>query len=224
MKKINIIIISIILITFIKFSSICIINQNFITKYNNGEYNEKSLSFNEFLNFFQSYVVYYNKGNAFYKNNYYEEAISEYNKALNCNSPKYKECKIRINLVLAMIKNIEGKDQVTVDEILEVLEKSKDILCEEGCADYNNEEGHSQDASQLKKDIEEYEKELKKQQKDNKNNKDENKEEKQQKAEEKQKKEEQIKQKQSQSNSSRQNKIESSNDSRNHEYYKGKKW
>ena len=61
MKKIHITVIAIILIVLIKFSSTYLINQNCISKYNKGIYDESYLNANNILNFWQAYIVHYNK-------------------------------------------------------------------------------------------------------------------------------------------------------------------
>lgn len=231
MKKIHITVIAIILIVLIKFSSTYLINQNCISKYNKGIYNENYLNANNILNFWQAYIVHYNKGNIFYKNSNFEEAINEYEKALKALPPKDKECKIRINLALAMIKNTESKEGVTTDELLQTLDEAKKILSEKGCANSDEKDGHNKDAIQLKKDIEEYEEKLKQQQKqeskskqEQKNNDKKNESNQQQSDDEKQRKENELKNKQKQSNGNRQEKIDSTQSSKDYKYYKGKSW
>lgn len=229
MKKIHITVITIILIVLIKFSATYLINQNCISKYNKGIYNENYLNANNILNFWQPYIVHYNKGNIFYKDSNFEEAINEYKKALKALPPKDKDCKIRINLALAMIKNAESKEDITTDELLQTLDEAKKILCEKGCADSDEKDGHNKDAIQLKKDIEEYEKQLKQEQesqsKQDKNNDDKKDESKQQQSdEEKQRKENEIKDKQKQNNGSRQGRIDSAQSLKDYKYYKGKNW
>lgn len=98
------------------------------------------------------YKIYYNQGNELYENGDFEEAISKYEKALKFFPPKYKECSIRINLALSMLKNMEGSGEK--EDKLKVLYAAKDVLCEDGCANRDNDEGHSTEAERLKKDIE----------------------------------------------------------------------
>lgn len=98
------------------------------------------------------YVVHYNKGNNLYNNGDYVGAIREYEKALECFPPKYKECSIRINLALSMLKRIENDD--SKENKLKILKEAREIICEDGCANKEDDNGHSKEAERLKKDIE----------------------------------------------------------------------
>ena len=97
------------------------------------------------------YVVKYNNGNNAYKRRNYEKAITEYENALNLFPPKYEECKIRINLSLAMIKTINQGDSRRI--ALKTLESARNVLIEDGCANDKDDNGHSKEAEKLKKDI-----------------------------------------------------------------------
>lgn len=96
----------------------------------------------------------YNHANNLYNSGKYEEAIKEYEKALELFPSKDKECKIRINLTLANLKKLE-KEELR-ERKLAILEKSKEILTKKGCASANGDEkqGHSKDAEKLKQEIE----------------------------------------------------------------------
>lgn len=136
-----------------------IANEMIIKKYENSEYIENKLSV---LGFTEPYISHYNRGNIFYKNDNYDEAIKEYEKALQLNPPYDRECKIRINLALAMVVPID-LDKITeedVDEVLETLEKAKNVLYEHGCA-ISGGSGHNEDAQTLKEEIDKLEEELK---------------------------------------------------------------
>ncbi len=83
-----------------------LVNHDFVIRYRQGEIEvageEKLLEFN----FPESYVPYYNLGNAAYKNGDYNSAISYYNEALGMHPGEGKDCMIRINLALALCRTI----------------------------------------------------------------------------------------------------------------------
>ncbi|MCI9287790.1 MAG: tetratricopeptide repeat protein [Clostridia bacterium] len=160
----------------IKLTSSLIINKNFIKNYNNGDYEEKYAKKMLILNFFEPYIAHYNYGNILYQNGNFDEAIIEYEKALNLFPPKYKECNIRINIVLSMLQKIYINNSED-EKILEKLMEARRFLCEKGCANEDNDNGHSDEAENLKKDIDKMIEELQKDKlpkdedkKDNKNN------------------------------------------------------
>lgn len=110
------------------------------------------------LNFPEGYVPYYNLGNMYYKDEKYDEAIASYKKALNQWVPKKKECSIRVNLALAMIKKIDFeslKSSKDVDAAIMQLQAARNILTAKGCAEPAKDSwnGHSKEAEQLKKEI-----------------------------------------------------------------------
>ncbi len=133
------------------------VNHDFVSKYNDGVIDvtgeEKLLEFN----FPESYLPYYNLGNAAYKNGDYNSAISYYTKALENYPPEGKDCKIRINLALALCDTIDFYNlntQEKVDTALFILYKARDVLLEKGCAvSEEGQVGHDADAQQLKEDI-----------------------------------------------------------------------
>ena len=117
------------------------------------------------LGFTQPYVGYYNEGNVLYNQGNYEGAISNYDKALSYNLKEDKDCKVRINKALAMIKpvDIEQIDDSNFDTTIALLEDAKKVLLENGCAKEDN-TGHHKDAQQLYNDIDKFEQQLKQQQ------------------------------------------------------------
>lgn len=156
MKRKLIIVINVILILIaLKFVYNIVINNILITKYNDNEYNEDYGKALTFINFLQRYVANYNYGNILYKNAKYEEAIEEYKKALNEIVPKEKECSIRINYALAICKTVQvdEEDSESIKNAINTYESAIDILTENGCANKNDDNGHSKKAEQLKKDI-----------------------------------------------------------------------
>lgn len=57
-----------------------------------------------------SYTVKYNEGNRLYNEGSYSEAKEKYLEALKLNPKKEHECKIRINLALSILKDIQIGD------------------------------------------------------------------------------------------------------------------
>ena len=132
-----------------------IINYNLIQKYNNEDYSETNSKILKIANFIEPYIANYNYGNILYQNGEYEKAIEEYKKALNGYVPQQKECKIRINYALAICKlvNVNEKNDDSIKEAIKKYESAIEILTEKGCANKNDNNGHSDDAETLKKDI-----------------------------------------------------------------------
>lgn len=131
------------------------VNHSFVKAYNNEDYDtvneEKLLNFN----FPESYVPYYNLGNAAYKRGDYTSAITYYNEALKNFPTEKRDCLIRINLALSMCNTIDFyslDSQDKVDTALFILYKARDVLLENGCATDDG-QGHNEDAQQLKEDI-----------------------------------------------------------------------
>ncbi|MBQ7707851.1 MAG: tetratricopeptide repeat protein [Lachnospiraceae bacterium] len=114
-----------------------------------------------FANFYEPYIAHYNRGNIFYKNGNYDEAIKEYNNALKCHVPDRKECSIRINLALSIIGKIPNDYDAPdkIDATIATLKEAREVLLPDDCA---NEEGtgHSAEAEKLKKEIDDLIKEL----------------------------------------------------------------
>lgn len=148
-----------------KFGFIYIYNEYIIDEYNNNNY---SLSVNPllFCNWFQPYLPYYNMGNIHYQNGEYEKAIDEYKNALELNPGKKKECSVRINLALAIIKTM-GEDydsEEKVEASIAKLKEAREILLEAGCATETG-NGHNETAEKLKREIDDMLDELEKKQK-----------------------------------------------------------
>ncbi len=132
------------------------INNNIlITKYEEGKYLVSKAKALTYFNFPQSYVSNYNYGNILYQNGEYEGAIKEYQKALSYIVPKYKKCNIRINYALALCKTVklDESKQESIKNAIDTYESAINVLTEEGCANKNDNNGHNQNAQQLKKDI-----------------------------------------------------------------------
>ena len=151
-KKIIITIFIISIVIILKLIYNLIINNIIIMQYNNGKYLENEAKTLTYVNLQQRYISHYNLGNIHYQNAEYEDAILEYQKALKNIIPEHKECKIRINYALAICKTVQ-LDETSQDSINSAIEKYKEainILTEKGCA---GEDGHNQDAEQLRYDI-----------------------------------------------------------------------
>lgn len=202
-----------ILIVFIKLLFSYIINEIIIYNYNRNIYNDKLIKSLYILNFYQPYIAYYNEGNIYYMNNKYDLAINKYNDAINKNPPKKKVCDIRINMSLAMIKNINSKDSTI---IYNNLEEAKKNLYIDNCANEDG-SGSSNEAEDLKNEIKRMQDELNNKSDDSNddptddNNTDSDLEDK-------------LKDISRQSSSSRQADLSTYENLDNYSYYSGKKW
>jgi len=145
-------------------------NEIFIVKYRMGDYNPQNVQGLFKLNWPESYIAHYNYGNTLYWNSDFDEAIDAYNRALSFKPPYDRECAIRINIALAMLKQIKADDETTsrksrienIEKSLEILRTAKEELFkhDDGCAHREDDQGHSETAEQLKEDIEKMEQEL----------------------------------------------------------------
>ena len=145
----------IILIVAIMLGSRLITNHLFVQAYNSEEYDTEAEEKLLKMNFPESYVPYYNLGNAAYKKGDYNSAIAYYTKALENYPPEDKDCLIRINMALSLCNTIDFYNldsQEKIDTALFILYKARDLLLEKGCASDEG-EGHNADAQQLKEDI-----------------------------------------------------------------------
>ncbi len=156
-RKILIAIYVILILIMIKICYNMVVNIVLISNYNNGQYLESQAKLLTYVNFPQSYVANYNYGNILYQNGKYESAIEQYKKALSGIVPKDKECNIRINYALAICKTVQvdEKDQDSIKEAIETYESAINILIENGCANKDDNNGHNENAQQLKNDIQE---------------------------------------------------------------------
>lgn len=116
------------------------------------------------LGFMQPWIEHYNNGISLQHQKLYEEAIEEYDKALDSNIPWEDACWVRINKVLSMIAPIvpEAIDLTNIDDTINLLKDCQVILTEDYCATEDG-EGHDEDAQQLYDDITEWIEELEKQ-------------------------------------------------------------
>ena len=133
-----------------------LMNRKFVTAYQAGDYQTEQEESLKKLNLVERYLPYYNLGNVAYKEGDYARAIGYYKQALEMDPPKGKECPIRINLALAMIQKIDFNDLSTekkVQNAIQQLRAARTVLTAHGCAGPVEDDGHSPEAEQLKKDI-----------------------------------------------------------------------
>lgn len=198
-------------------------NEIIISKYNNGEYKTGLINYLYFINYPESYIVYYNHGNLLYKDKEYNNAIQKYETSLEKNPPQSKVCDIRINLSLAMVAAI---DESNPEEALKILKKARETLYEDNCANEQDNSGESETAEKLEEEIKELEKKTsgedsgEEEQKDPSNPNQEQKEE-NNKEKEIEKELENI---QRDANNKRQESIEREDNFKEYEYNNGKRW
>ena len=114
------------------------------------------------------YIIWYNIGNYHYENGDYEEAEIAYLKAIECGIPYEKECPVKVNLALCKLAQLDedewdeffeccdsGNINVQSRKVEKVLLEARDILTEDECAHEDDENGHDEQAQQLKDEIDE---------------------------------------------------------------------
>lgn len=151
MKKVLDVIIILLGLLFFKLFSSYVINEKVIKDYNNKIYDNELINTLYIFNFFEPYIAYYNKGNILYQENKYSDAIVQYKKALDKKPPEDKVCKVRVNLSLSMLANIDKND---TDSILTKLNEAQAVLYEDGCANKNDSNGKNRKAEDLDDEIE----------------------------------------------------------------------
>ena len=152
------------LIVCIKLAFSYIYNECLIDKYNDNDYSSDTDPL-LFCNWVQPYLAHYNMGNIHYQNKEYDYAIEEYQTALDLNPSQERECSVRINLALAMIKTL-GEDYANEEKLeasIAKLKEARGILLEDGCATDDG-DGHNETAEQLKREIDQLIDELEKKQ------------------------------------------------------------
>ena len=129
-------------------------NQNMINQYEKGIIRESLLPK---FSLTQPEVLPYNKGNIYFQQEEYDKAIEEYKKALKKHPSKKKECSIRVNYALAIVKPItqESVTPDNLDETIEKLNRAVSVLTEDGCADESG-FGHDYHAQILMNEIIDY--------------------------------------------------------------------
>lgn len=132
-----------------------ITNHSFVRAYAKEDYSTGKEETLLVMNNPESYLPYYNLGDAAYKKGDYDLAVSYFTQALENNPPKDKECLIRINLALATCNTIDFKDLDTKekrDAAIKILESAKAVLLENGFATDSG-DGSDENAQKLKDDI-----------------------------------------------------------------------
>lgn len=162
MKKLLIAIYIILIFLLVVFTYRYIVNEKFISLYEDGEYEKDNIDSLSLLNINEAYIYHYNLGNVYYKNGDFDKAIESYERALELHPTKEKECDIRINLALAKLEKIDENfdTEENIDKTLDILDDAREVLLEEDCATEDG-DGHSSEAQELKEDIDEFEESLK---------------------------------------------------------------
>ena len=136
-------------IIFIKLTFYYLINGLTIINYNHKLYSTTLLKILYPLNINERYIVYYNEGNILYRKDSFTDAISKYDEAINANPPEKRICEIRINKSIAMVRLVNKKDS----NAYTALERAKENLYEDGCANRYDDNGKSMTAEKLKNEI-----------------------------------------------------------------------
>lgn len=215
MKRKTLIFYIILILIIIKLPATFLMNEKFISNYNNGIYRESEVKKFLYFNFIESYIANYNYGNVLYKNNNFDKAITEYKKALKRFPPEEKECSIRINLALAMLAKIDEND--SKDNKINALKDARKELCSDTCENEN--------VKQLKSEIDEILKKLNEDTQSEEKEPEENEEpEEEQHEKNKDKIQEELEKIQKDAQKARYEKLEYINSSVGQDYYNGKRW
>ena len=221
MKKVLKFTLIVLAILLLKFSYTFFVNEIIINNYNNEKYNTTLIKTLYPLNFFESYIAYHNEGNLLYRSEKYSEAKEKYKKAIESNVPDDRICDVRINLSLAMLKEID--DSFDYQKAYNQLEEAKNNLYNNNCASPIDRSGSSQDAENLEEAIKQLQNMLNSSQPSDPQPSEEEGEDPSQ-GEEDPSIEEELRQRQREANSSRQESMESYEGLDNYEFYSGKRW
>ena len=145
------------------------VNEFYNFAYRKGYYLDRSATTKMKPQFMDGYVPYYNTGNTDFQNGQYEKAATNFMQALEeepphdedaINDHTENECRIRINLSLSLLnqidfENLRMNDREAVDKAIEQLLVAREVLTADACAHFNDPGGHNGDAEQLKKEIDE---------------------------------------------------------------------
>lgn len=211
---------------------ICIImNEVHVSNYNKGNNSDFLVKSLIVLDFAEPCVARYNYGNILYQKENYEKAAEQYFYALDESPSKKKECDIRVNLALSLLKQVNLNDIETEDgknNVIEALEEIIDILCENDCAHKYDDDGHDTDAQTLKNEIEQFLNTLKEEENQQQNEEDEENEENEEEEEEpKDPREEELEELLKQGQEERQSELAYDEELYNYDYgdyYSGKRW
>lgn len=208
------------IVIFIKLCLSFVVNEFIIVNYNKNIYDTKLIKVLYIMNINQSYIVYYNHGNLLYKTNNYDDAILKYEESLKRNPPNGRVCDIRINLSLSLVKKLSLVDD---NEKIEILNDAKENLYKDKCANENDDNGRSEEAENLEKEIDELIRNLNNASDDfSSDDKEENDNDNEISSDEK--KEEQLKDSQREANKKRQEDLEKYDSLDNYDYNYGKNW
>ncbi len=213
--KISIIILSIILL---KLFFTFITNEIIIYRYNKDQYSNFLITLLKITNMNEPYIIYYNEGNTFFTKEKYDEAISDYEKAIAKRPPLKRRCDIRINMALALTKNINTDNK---EEIIKKLEEARSLLYIDNCANKSDNNGKSKESEELEEAINETIESVKK---DSPSNGNKEKEEEEPTEEEENNIEEELKKIHKDSNKSRQEDLQTYENLEDYQYYSGKNW
>ena len=145
------------------------VNEFYNVAYEHGYYFDRSATTKMRPQIMEGYVPFYNTGNTDFQNGQYEKAAGNFMQALEENAPHddeairehtENECRIRINLSLSLLNQIDFKhlhlnDREAVDSAIEQLLVAREVLTANECAHFDDPGGHNGDAEQLKKEIDE---------------------------------------------------------------------
>lgn len=141
-----------------------LLNEAFLREWDSGRYTDKFERPLLPVNFPESWLPLYHMGNISYMQEDYDAAVSWYQRSLGKNPPaEEKECAVRINLALALLHKIDYEHLDTENAVrtaVSQLKTARSVLTEHGCADPDGTDGHSEQAEQLKKEIDELLKKL----------------------------------------------------------------
>ncbi len=129
-------------------------NNKLIENFKQGKYEHNAFGF---LGFLEPYVNHYNRGCIYYAIGDYPDAQKEFERAMESDIADPDECRLRVNLALSLVKQLDLSDvnDENLQDILDVLDQARDILCEDGCANRDDNNGHWPDAQTLKNEIDE---------------------------------------------------------------------
>ena len=125
--KILLIFLAIIFLIILKISTKIIINKRFIENYPEAN-QEIRLILMSFINLYEPYIVPYNYGNYYYQKGRYEAAYDKYIKSLKYKIPKKRECAVRINIGLTLIKISEENEANKIKLLQEAQEHLKKCI------------------------------------------------------------------------------------------------
>lgn len=128
------------------------LNAVFVNSYHKGIYKDETESRLLNFNYPQAWLPYYNLGNSSYQQGNYDNAIMLYEDALEENPGHPAACSIRVNMALAMLQQIDFENDSS-ESIVKQLLAARAVLTEDGCAGETEPDGHSEEAEELKKNI-----------------------------------------------------------------------